>query len=621
MSDGTLGVGGGGTGRSWAERLGSSLPPGLDKNILEIVLDKDTRGPYLVSDKDCARIIGKIGIDPRPGGILEGVQICPNGRGVILLTMSKDIQLEKFCRYETFQVTESGIRSTMVKPAGRREVIVNLKGVHPNTRDSVVVEYLSKFGKLSTSKVVYGLFSDGPLKGIKNGDRAYKVEIKPGINIGSYHVIEGQKICLRYQGQLQTCGRCHETSRKCKGGGIAKKCQEEGGLKIEFTQYISDLWKRIGYSPSREHLALGLDEPDDEIEQGEGIFSPVKASVVDRDILAGVTISRFPKDMDDGEIIEFLCKLGLSEQKKDEIIIKTNGIVTVKNLNTEESKFLIDKINGQKFFNRRMYCNGIIPLTPEKNEGNDSDQVSLIPVSDRASSASDSSITLSPSLAAPSRSSESVSTNIVPPSDAVPVTVETSASSTSPPTFPLASPAASSTYTSGSQGAPPIITSSASVTTVSAPELPNPGPIITSALHGTSVLSGPDSETWNTSRSDLFSDFPTSEELVRRHSVSLSNRTPPSGSIAAQILSSEQILSKTKLMVNECKVISDQLSDFNSCVSELSSDGSDEFTDEKNIETPWTTMNERKRNKRNKRKNSLTPNKDEFLKKQNITEY
>ena len=71
-------------------------------------------------------------------------------------------------------------------------------------------------------------------------------------------------------------------------------------------------------------------------------------------------------------------------------------------------------------------------------------------------------------------------------------------------------------------------------------------------------------------------------------------------------------------MVNECKVISDQLSDFNSCVSELSSD---EFTDEKNIETPWTTMNERKRNKRNKRKNSLTPNKDEFLKKQNVTEY
>ena len=78
-------------------------------------------------------------------------------------------------------------------------------------------------------------------------------------------------------------------------------------------------------------------------------------------------------------------------------------------------------------------------------------------------------------------------------------------------------------------------------------------------------------------------------------------------------------------MVNECKVMSDQLSDFNSCVSELSSENSGESADEKNIQDPvgtsWTTMNERKRKKRNKRKNSLTPNKDEFLKKQNMTEY
>ena len=67
--------------------------------------------------------------------------------------------------------------------------------------------------------------------------------------------------------------------------------------------------------------------------------------------------------MDNGEIVEFLCRLGLSE---DEIIFKTNGLVTVKNLNTEESKFLIEKINGHKFFDRKMYCNGITPMTPEK---------------------------------------------------------------------------------------------------------------------------------------------------------------------------------------------------------------------------------------------------------------
>ena len=98
MSDDTGGLEVG-RGKSWAQLLGSSLPPGLEKNILEVVLDKDTRGPFIVSDVDCARIMGKLGIDQRPGVQVECVQICPNGRGVILITMKKDIQLQKFCRY------------------------------------------------------------------------------------------------------------------------------------------------------------------------------------------------------------------------------------------------------------------------------------------------------------------------------------------------------------------------------------------------------------------------------------------------------------------------------------------------------------------------------------------
>ena len=32
-----------------------------------------------------------------------------------------------------------------VKPAGNREIIVTLKGIHPITRDDGVMDYLSKF--------------------------------------------------------------------------------------------------------------------------------------------------------------------------------------------------------------------------------------------------------------------------------------------------------------------------------------------------------------------------------------------------------------------------------------------------------------------------------------------
>ena len=56
---------------SWAEMLGSTLPSGWNKNILEIVLEKDQRGAFLVSDGDCARMMSKLGIDQRPGVHVE----------------------------------------------------------------------------------------------------------------------------------------------------------------------------------------------------------------------------------------------------------------------------------------------------------------------------------------------------------------------------------------------------------------------------------------------------------------------------------------------------------------------------------------------------------------------
>ena len=85
----------GGGGRkygSYAQVLGSTLPTRLNKNVLEIVLDKDTRGAFNVSDQECFKVMRKIGIDPIPGSQVEGVQICPNGRGVILITLKEDRQ-------------------------------------------------------------------------------------------------------------------------------------------------------------------------------------------------------------------------------------------------------------------------------------------------------------------------------------------------------------------------------------------------------------------------------------------------------------------------------------------------------------------------------------------------
>ena len=91
------------------------------------------------------------------------------------------------------------------------------------------------------------------------------MEISPNTNLGSYHAIDGQKVTVRYPGQYQTCGRCHQTAKDCKGKGIARKCEAEGGQKLEFSSYILDLWKKIGYFP--ENLQLGEEDSNPDLEE------------------------------------------------------------------------------------------------------------------------------------------------------------------------------------------------------------------------------------------------------------------------------------------------------------------------------------------------------------------
>ena len=112
--------------RSWASVLGSLPPASENKNVLEVILEKDFRGSFNVSDSDCLNLIRRLGFDTRPGIHLEEVQICPNGRGIIYLTLKKELDVGKFCCYDVIQVTSGGIRAVNVKPSGKREVVVTL---------------------------------------------------------------------------------------------------------------------------------------------------------------------------------------------------------------------------------------------------------------------------------------------------------------------------------------------------------------------------------------------------------------------------------------------------------------------------------------------------------------
>ena len=108
--------------RSWAEVLGSTLPPDWNKNILEVILQKNGSGPFKVSDDDCAKLLRKIGLQVTQGGEIEAVQICPNGRGVILITLKSHIAPDSYTCHNVIEVNNHGVSAVNVRPAGKSQI-------------------------------------------------------------------------------------------------------------------------------------------------------------------------------------------------------------------------------------------------------------------------------------------------------------------------------------------------------------------------------------------------------------------------------------------------------------------------------------------------------------------
>ena len=252
-----------------------------------------------------------------------------------------------------------------------------------------------------TNKVVHGVFTEGPLKGFQNSDRAYKMELKPNVNIGTYHVIDGHKITARYSGQRQTCARCFETPNKCPGRGMARNCEIADGPKVEFCDYIRNLWETIGYSPENVELSDHLNG-DEENEAGEiksqegGHFTPKRPEPLVDTSFVGVSVKTFPREADHGAVIELLVMAGLPEENKDDVLLRSNGTVTIKNLTNEISSILIGNLHQKKVMGRQIFCNGIVPLTPKKDAINEnSEQVEEVPLEKSLDSAPDSQTSIS----------------------------------------------------------------------------------------------------------------------------------------------------------------------------------------------------------------------------------
>ena len=125
-------------------------------------------------------------------------------------------------------------------------------------------------------------------------------------------------------------------------------------------------------------VELDQNEINDEIVQNCDQFTPVKTSSQAPSRFTGVRISSFPKNADYGQVIEYLISSGLPEGYKDDISMNKNGTVMIDNLPNNVCIDLIQKVHNKFSFGRKLYCNGVVPRTPDKAELNpDQDQESM----------------------------------------------------------------------------------------------------------------------------------------------------------------------------------------------------------------------------------------------------
>ena len=81
-----------------------------------------------------------------------------------------------------------------------------------------------------SKNVIYARHGEGPFRGKLNGDRKYKVDMTAATStMGTYHYLDGERVRVYYRGNTKTCVRCHQGAQQCRGGGIARECQTEGG--------------------------------------------------------------------------------------------------------------------------------------------------------------------------------------------------------------------------------------------------------------------------------------------------------------------------------------------------------------------------------------------------------
>ena len=181
------------TPKAWSSIASMNISKRNKTNTLEVRLENDEGYGCSLSHEEIERLLRRLKIQSNQ---FSSVQACPERRNVVYITLCNGIDINKFIlnSNESF-ILKQGIRTTTIKHANKREVNIQVFGLHPDTKDEAVIRYLNAHGKINNKNpVIYGVFPGAPgsslLAGKRNGNGIYSMEMKK--NISSSHIIDGK---------------------------------------------------------------------------------------------------------------------------------------------------------------------------------------------------------------------------------------------------------------------------------------------------------------------------------------------------------------------------------------------------------------------------------------------
>ena len=114
-----------------------------NKNILEVRLERAEGARFNLTAVETEGLLVKHGIDSNH---FTGVNSCPEGKGVVYITLHPSVNINRFLRKNEAYILKEGIQTSVISPAGKKEVSVMVTGLHPNTKDQAVLRYLAANG-------------------------------------------------------------------------------------------------------------------------------------------------------------------------------------------------------------------------------------------------------------------------------------------------------------------------------------------------------------------------------------------------------------------------------------------------------------------------------------------